>query len=62
MYNVLCKKYASKEDEDLTDLIDDFKDCKLKSKKVDPEDWYTEIDQINEQLTFHCNDLFMPYF
>ena len=50
MFEVLCKKYGNGEDEDLTDLLDDFKECKLKSKKVDPEDWYAELDQINEQL------------
>ena len=50
MFDVLCKKYGSEEDKDLTDLLEDFKDCKLKSKKVDPEDWYAEIEQINEQL------------
>ena len=50
MFETLCKKYGSEEDEDLTDLLDDFNDCKLKSKKNDPEDWYAELEMINEQL------------
>ena len=50
MFDVLCKKYGSEEDEDLTDLLDDFKECKLRTKKTDPEDWYAELDQLNEQL------------
>ena len=50
MFDVLIKKYGSEEDEDLTDLLDDFKECTLKSKKSDPEDWFAELEQINEQL------------
>ena len=50
MFEAICKKYGTEEDEDLTDLLDDFKDCKLKSRKTDPEDWYAELEQINEQL------------
>ena len=30
MYEKLCKKYGSEEDTDLTDLLDDFNQCKLK--------------------------------
>ena len=50
MFEVLTKKYGSEEDEDLTDLHEDFKECKIKSKKVDPEDWFADLDMINEQL------------
>ena len=39
MFNVLSKKYKNSEDEDIYDLLEDFKDCKLKSKRKDPEDW-----------------------
>ena len=56
MFNVLSKKYENNEDEDIDDLLDDFKKCKLKSKKKDPEDWYTELDEINEQLEEIDND------
>ena len=38
MFDVLCKKYGTEEDEDLTDLLEDFEECKLKSKKNKPED------------------------
>ena len=50
MFDVLRKKYGSEEDEALTDFLDDFKEYGLKSKKTDPEDWYAELEQINEQL------------
>ena len=40
MFDVLAKKYANEQDEDLDDLLDDFKKCKLKLRKIDPEDWY----------------------
>ena len=50
MFDAICKKYGSEEDSDLTDLIEDFKECKLKGKKHDPEDWFGELDEINEQL------------
>ena len=50
LYDKICKKYGSEEDTDLTDLLDDFKESKLKSKKKDPEDWFSEIEQIKEQL------------
>ena len=51
MFDTICKKYGSEEDTDLSDLLDDFNDCTLKSKKCDPEDWYAELEQINEQLS-----------
>ena len=50
MFEVLMKKYGMEEDEDLDELLDDFKNSKLKSRKTDPEDWYTDLDAINEQL------------
>ena len=50
MFDKICKKYGSEEDTDLSDLLNDFNECVLKSKKKDPEDWYAELDQINEQL------------
>ena len=51
MFKVLPKKDANKEDEDLDDLLDNFKICKLRSRKVDPEeDWFAELDEVNEQL------------
>ena len=50
MFDKICKKYGSEEDTDLSDLLDDFNECGLKTKKMDPEDWYAELDQINEQL------------
>ena len=50
MFDKICKRYGSEEDTDLSDLLDDFNDCVLKSKRKDPEDWYAELDQINEQL------------
>ena len=56
MFDVLSGKYENNEDEDIDDLLDDFKKCKLKSKKKDPEVWYTELDEINEQLEEIDND------
>ena len=50
MFDKLCKKYGTEEDTDLTDLLEDFKTCKLRSKKRDPEYWFAELDEINEQL------------
>ena len=50
MFEVFVKKYGTEEDEDLDELLDDFKNSKLKSRKADPEDWYTDLDAINEQL------------
>ena len=50
MFDKICKKYGTEEDTDLTDLLDDFNECKLKSKKKNPEDWFADIEQINEQL------------
>ena len=50
MFEVICKKYGSREDSDLTELLDDFADCKLKSKKHDPDDWFAELEQVNEHL------------
>ena len=50
MFDTLVQRYANEEDEDLDDLLDDFKKCKLKSRKIDPEDWYMELDEMNEQL------------
>ena len=50
MFDLLCKKYGTEEDEDLTDLLEDFEECKLKSKKNKPEDWFAELEQINKQL------------
>ena len=47
MFDKICKKYGSEEDTDLSDLLDDFNECVLKSKKRDPEDWYAELEQIN---------------
>ena len=49
MFDKICKKYGSEEDTDLSDLLDDFNECVLNSKNRDPEDWYAELEQINEQ-------------
>ena len=40
MFDAICTKYGSEEDSDVTDLLEDFKECILKSKRKDPEDWY----------------------
>ena len=50
MFEAICKKYGSEEDSNLTDLLDEFMECNLKGKKHDPEDWFRELDEINEQL------------
>ena len=50
MFDTLIKKYENNEDEDIDDLLEEFKECRLKSRKKDPEDWYVEIDELNEQL------------
>ena len=50
MFERICKKYGTEEDTDLTDLLEDFNECVLKSKRHDPEDWYAELEQINEHL------------
>ena len=44
IFDVLCKKYGSEEEEDLTDLLDDFKESKLKSKRIDPEDLFEKLE------------------
>ena len=33
MFEVISKKYRKREDTDLTELLDDFENCKLKSRK-----------------------------
>ena len=50
MFDKICSKYGTEEDTDLSDLLEDFNECTLKSKKHDPEDWFGELEQINEQL------------
>ena len=50
MYDLLCNRYGKQEDTDLSELIEDFEACKLKGKKQDPDDWFTEMDEINGQL------------
>ena len=50
MFEVIFSKYGSREDLDLTELLDDFAMCKLTSKKDDLEDWFAKLKQINEQL------------
>ena len=50
MFEVVSKKYGKREDTDLTELLDDFENCKLKSRKDDPDDWFAELEQINEHL------------
>ena len=50
MFDTICKKYGTEEDSDISDLLDDIKTCRLRGKKHDPDDWFAEIDQINEQL------------
>ena len=50
MFEVISNKYGTKEDKDLTKLVDEFNECKLKSRKHDPEDWFAELDTVNEQL------------
>ena len=56
MFEMICKKYGTEEDSDLSDLLDDLKSCKLKGRKHDPEDWYAELDQVNELLGEIDND------
>ena len=50
MFDVICEKYGNKEDTDLTELLEDFAECKLKNKRADPLDWFVEMDVINRQL------------
>ena len=50
MFEMICDKYGNREDSDLTELMDDFSNCKLQHKKQDPTDWFVELDAINEQL------------
>ena len=50
MFDMICEKYGNREDSDLTELLEDFATCKLKSKWEDPMDWFVELDAINEQL------------
>ena len=50
MFEVIGSRYGSNEDSDLTELLDDFDNCKLDDKKTDPEDWFADLEQINEQL------------
>ena len=50
MFETICDKYGNHEDSDLTELLDDFANCKLKHRKHDPSDWFMELDAINEQL------------
>ena len=44
MFDKISKKYGSGEDTDLVNLLNDLKFCKLKSKKKDPDDWFSEIN------------------
>ena len=50
MFDAIVKKYGTEEESDLAELMDDLKHCTLKSKSKDPEEWFAELDQINEQL------------
>lgn len=50
-WKILEKKYDSKDtDGDLDSLFDKFSKCSLKSKKVDPDIWFTELDNISGKL------------
>ena len=50
MFEVIGSRYGSCEDSDLTELLDDFENCNLEDKRADPEDWFANLEQINEQL------------
>ena len=59
--SLICKKYGTGEDTDLTDLTNELNQCKLGSKKIDPDKWFAELEYINKELKeidpqFHKED------
>ena len=50
IFDAIYKKYGSEEDSDVTDLLEEFKDCNLKNKRKDPEGWSGRLDESNGLL------------
>ena len=50
MFKTLEKKYGVGNDVDLNDLTRSLEECKLTSRRKNPEDWYAQLDHINGQI------------
>ena len=48
MFECICKKYGRESNTDLDGLIKEIQSMKLRSMKTDPEDYFTEIDDLND--------------
>ena len=46
----LDMKYAKRTAADLTELLNEFTNCKLESSEDDPDKWFLKLDGINEKL------------
>ena len=50
MFDALCEMYGRQNESDLTRLVQDIDDMKMKSMKENPDDFFTEIDELNDLI------------
>ena len=50
MFELICRKYGRQKGSDLDGLINEIQTIKLRSMKTDPEDFFTEIDDLNDSI------------
>ena len=50
MWNKICEKYDKKNNNKLTSLCKEFTKLKLRKTKTDPDDWFTELNVVNEKI------------
>ena len=50
MFDALCQKYGRQNESDLTSLVEELDGIKIKTMKKNPDDFFSEIDQLNDLI------------
>jgi hypothetical protein len=54
MYKLICAKYDKKGNNKLSNLCQELEKCKLKNIKMEPDDWFTNLINLNERIEKIC--------
>ena len=50
MFKIVCAKYDKKGNNKLSNLCKELEKCKLRSTKVEPDDWFTNLTSLNDRI------------
>ena len=50
MFKIVCAKYDKKGNNKLSNLCKELEKCKLRSIKIEPDDWFTNLSNLNDRI------------